>query len=285
MIDSHPYTGRTVVLATMHGKETAIAPPFRELLGLEVLRASGIDTDQLGTFTGERPRPGSMLETAKAKAELGLTGTGEQLGLASEGSFGPHPVIPFMAGGVELILFVDRERGLAISETMPSPATNFAHRLVSGDEDCGDFLAHVGFPSHALVVSPNEASERWFEKGIRDYDALRRAIALAVLDSADGRALVQTDMRAHMNPTRMQSLQVLARRLAARLARLCPACNGPGFGRVDVERGLPCEACDTPTEGILNEIAGCSSCAYRHRVARRDGLTRAPQAQCPRCNP
>ena len=44
------------------------------------------DTDVLGTFTGDVPRPGSPFETAVAKARIGMGLTGCSLGLASEGT-------------------------------------------------------------------------------------------------------------------------------------------------------------------------------------------------------
>lgn len=88
------YEHETAVLATMHGKQVAVGPPFREILGLKLRLPDDIDTDALGTFTGEVERKGTMLETAIAKARLGMELTGSKLGLASEGSYGPHPVAP-----------------------------------------------------------------------------------------------------------------------------------------------------------------------------------------------
>ena len=70
------YAGRTAILATMHGKERAVAPALLETPGLTVTVAAGIDTDRLGTFTGEIDRPGDMLETARRKARLGMETTG-----------------------------------------------------------------------------------------------------------------------------------------------------------------------------------------------------------------
>ena len=62
------YAGRRAVLTTMHGKEEAIRPPFETLLGLRIEGSEGIDTDSLGTFTGEIAREGSMLDIAIRKA-------------------------------------------------------------------------------------------------------------------------------------------------------------------------------------------------------------------------
>ena len=74
-------------------------------------------------------------------------------------------------------------------------------------------------------------------------------------------------------------------RLAQRLLRRCPACGAPGFGPVDVERGLPCECCSAPTNFVAYEITGCSACHHRERAPRRDGLQAAEQIHCTECNP
>jgi hypothetical protein len=53
MTPRHPYAGRIAVLATIHGKERAFGPALHTALGLHVRVSPGIDTDALGTFTGE----------------------------------------------------------------------------------------------------------------------------------------------------------------------------------------------------------------------------------------
>jgi hypothetical protein len=90
--------------------------------------------------------------------------------------------------------------------------------------------------------------------------------------SPHGRARLETDMRAHFNPTRMQSLAVLAGRLAQRLARQCPACGTPGFGRTGTRTGLLCEGCGTAAEMVVAEVFGCPACDYSEERHRFDGL-------------
>ncbi len=84
------YAGRRVCLTTLHGKERVLARPFFHGLGAELV-VCGCDTDQLGTFSGEIERAADPLSTCVRKAALGLEASGLRLGLASEGSFGPHP--------------------------------------------------------------------------------------------------------------------------------------------------------------------------------------------------
>jgi hypothetical protein len=124
----HPYRGRTALLASMHGKEAALAAPLQEALGLMLIPAAGFDTDRFGTFTGEVERTAPPRETALAKARAALAAQGGDLAIASEGSFGPHPGIPFLALAAEWVVFIDRARGLEIaiehrSIAMCGPAT------------------------------------------------------------------------------------------------------------------------------------------------------------------
>ena len=53
-------------------------------------------------------------------------------------------------------------------------------------------------------------------------------------------ALTQTDMRAHLSPTRMKAITHVSSALALHVARLCPARGASRFGRVKVKRGSPC---------------------------------------------
>lgn len=58
MRDDHPSLGLPVALATKHGKEAAIGPALAASPGLRVVVAAEVDTDRLGTFTGEVERLG-----------------------------------------------------------------------------------------------------------------------------------------------------------------------------------------------------------------------------------
>jgi len=282
----HPYRGRRAVLTTMHGKLQALAPPFAQALGLDIVASTGINTDALGTFTGETPRPGTMLQTAVAKARLGIQATGLPLALASEGSFGPHPQIPFMPAGTELLVFVDAEQGRVVHEAMVVAHTNFAHLTLTPGAPLERFLRQAGFPAHGLIVRPHHGDAgAGLTKGVIDRASLDRAVARAAAASSDHQACIETDMRAHLNPTRMTTLSELATRLAKRLSARCPVCAAPGWGRTETTPGLPCEACGTATQMIEAEVFSCGACEHRESRPRSDGLTQAPAARCPCCNP
>jgi hypothetical protein len=285
----HPYINAAIALATMHAKAEALAPAFATLTATLVVPAD-IDTDALGTFTGEVPRLQPPLETAIAKARLAMTATGLPLGLATEGSFGPDPVLGMVPLHREVAVLVDDLHGHVVCEWRNSHETNFANRVIGGASELDDAqLARWGFPSHALIVrsesdDPSSPSAR-IHKALRDRAALQAAIADCVAASPLRRARVETDMRAHLNPTRMRQIALLGEHLVQRLQNRCPKCRAPGFGRIDVVAGLPCRWCGTPTAAILAEIHGCAACGERIHVPRADGLREVDPAQCDHCNP
>lgn len=284
---SAPYSNRRAALATMHGKEAAIAPAFIERLGLMLETPPAIDTDALGTFTGEIPRAGSMREAAIAKARLGMAATGLTIGIASEGSHGPHPYVPFVPGGVELMVLVDDERGIVVCEHLVDDVPVYEHALAAEIATLEPLLDRIRFPDHALIVRPHEpdGDDVPIHKGLRTHEALAAAVTACAPRSRDGRALVQTDMRAHMNPRRMATLGRLAYLLCDRLATPCPGCGVPGYGQIDVETGLPCEWCGSPSIMVRHQIFGCVACDHKEKRRRSDGRTHADPGHCPECNP
>lgn len=252
-----------------------MAPAFASILGIDITLPPGLDTDAFGTFTREVPRTAGMRETARRKAWAGIAATGLPLGLASEGSFGPHPAIPFIACGCETLAFIDAERGLEIVEERMSERTNFATFDLAPGADLEAYLTRVGFPGHALIVRVGDR----LHKGVQARAELDRMLA-------DGRpVMLEADMRAHMNPTRMHEISLLAERLARRIATPCPACAAPGFGTVRSEAGLPCGECGAPSAVIIALVDQCSACAFEQRRPRPDGRSTATPAECPECNP
>ena len=271
----------------MHGKEVAIAPTFADRLGLTIEVAPNLDTDVFGTFTGETPRAGTIRETAVAKARLGMAATGLSIGIASEGSYGPNPFIPFVPGGVEMMVLVDDESGIVVDEHLIDHAPVHQHQVTRDIGEMSAFLERIRFPEHAVIVRANVApnGDAPIFKGVRTLSLLAAAIADSAAGSQDGFALVQTDMRAHMNPTRMAAIARLAASLCTRIATSCPACGSPGYGQVDVEAGLPCRRCGAASELVKYEIFGCISCRRHERRALSDGRTHADPRQCSKCNP
>ncbi len=275
------YRGRTFALGTQHGKGPLFATAFNDHLGA-VVREIACDTDAFGTFAGERPRERPAVETAIAKARRALDVSGLTLGLASEGTFGPDPALPFLASDIEHVVAVDLELDLVVVEHARRLAPVHHRCVVDPGADVAAFLQRADFPAHALIVRPEDGDPASVVKGIVEPAALASAIARAAERSPTGRAIVENDLRAHCSPTRRAVIEEAAGRLARRLATRCPACDAPGWGLVDVERGLPCADCETPTTAVLAEVRGCASCPERARTVM--GGSASP-ATCPACNP
>ncbi len=277
------YRGTVIVFGTMHGKERQAAPVFAELLGARVVAPSGLDTDQFGTFSGDIARTLSPIDTARAKARLAMTATDSRYGLASEASYGSLPGVGW-PGHEEILLFLDDTRGIEILEGNRTLATPGSRQRVRCSSELRDLPPALGWPAQALLVRPAAGGHGHdIVKGITRADQLADAARTAAARSDDGHALVEPDLRAHCNPTRRAVLTRLARTLATRLATGCPACGSPGYGRTDVDTGLPCAACGTPTELAVADVHTCPACPHQHRKPY-PACTADPR-WCPDCNP
>lgn len=272
-------TVRRAALATLHGKERVIGPALAPL-GVSLVVPDGVDTDALGTFTGDVPRAGTQLEAARRKARLGMERTGLPLGVASEGSFGPDATGLF-AWNLELVVWLDDERGLEVVGRANGGAS---HQLDAEVRDVGGllaFAARAGFPEHGLVVQVRGHPPR---KGLVDERSLRAAFEEARALCPDEPVRVANDLRAHVHPTRMARIREAAEDLAARLSRTCAACGSPGPGPEGAVLGLPCGGCGRPTNQIRAQRWACPACgAQEERPV--DGPAWGDPMWCPGCNP
>ncbi|HSV73963.1 MAG TPA: DUF6671 family protein [Chthonomonadales bacterium] len=279
--------GEVAVIATMHGKERVIAPVLSGSLGLDCLVPPAFDTDRFGTFTREIERAGSPLDAVRAKAAAAFERVPHaRVAVASEGSFGPHPEIPFAPLGREVVLLVDRHTGLEVVGRDATMDTNFAHCIVDGPQAAFAFAERVHFPGHGLIVmgcrgdrpDPHVA----LQKGIAAADALERAVREAV--ALCGGAFVATDMRAHFSPTRMQAIERATLDLVRRYGSRCPVCSCPGFDVTARVPGLPCAWCGEPTQVTRAEVLSCAACGHRSERSVGDGALVDP-GMCDHCNP
>lgn len=281
-VPRHPYAGREIALLTQHGKEAVIAPVLDAALGCRVRRVGGFDTDQLGTFTRDIPRAGTQLEAARGKARIGMEIAGLPLGLASEGAFGPDPMLGALPWNTELVLFLDDERGIEVAG-LAQQATRFAHRLTGDWEEARRFAEAEGFPDHHLVVRPAHPDDPRLMKGIGDWAALEAAFARALRLAGNGLVCLEHDVRAHVHPTRRAAIRLAAENLRDKLLSLCPACGAPGYWLVERVPGLPCADCGAPTREARAEVWGCAACGLRDTRALTGGL--ADPGRCDFCNP
>jgi hypothetical protein len=275
------YQNQTILLATKHQKEQAIAKPFYHRLSC-TLMVHDFDTDQFGTFTGEVERKSNPYATCIEKARSAAAYFDYPFAIASEGSFGPHPMIPLIPGAHEMMVFIDLEHQWIISEQVLSQNTNYAMITIDAKTELETFLNQVGFPSHGLTLQYAK-DKRVLAKGITNHVTLD--LALREGFKHEQKLLLATDMRAMMNPTRMAMIHELADKLALRISNLCHHCQAPGFGFKKIQGQLPCQTCGGPSSYYKEEIWGCIQCEYQEYKTRSDGLIEADPRYCLVCNP
>ena len=281
------FANRTVVIATMHRKEQVIAPLLSAALGVKTRVPEHFDTDALGTFTRDVDRPADQLTTARLKAEAALDLTGETLAIASEGSFGPHPQIPFVACDRELVMLCDRTHSLEIVGEHISTETNYRSQTIGGLAEALTFAQSVGFPEHGLVVMPvaDRNPKEALAKGMTTAADLKEAVARVLSLSAERKAHVETDMRALYNPTRMKAIAQATQDLIQKVQQPCPQCHFPGFSIVQRHPGLPCQLCGAPTLLTHSVLYHCQHCQFQQSQFFPDAIRFADPMHCFYCNP
>ena len=70
-------------------------------------------------------------------------------------------------------------------------------------------------------------------KGIQDIDTLKSAFIEALLQSGNGKVIVENDLRAFCNPTRRLMIEQATEDLARKLLMLCPECQMPGLWKIE----------------------------------------------------
>ena len=272
----HPFYGRRAVLVGKHGKEQVIRPALARALHMftELLL---IDTDRFGTFTGEVVRVGTQLDALRAKLQAGLEATPyDAVIVASEGAFFPDPALPMACVNRELVGLFDAARGIEIIGTHATYDSNMTSRTVSTSDDVEQALAQIGFPDHAAVIRVGGE----IRKGIRSLQEIDVALRHAAV--AGVQIMIESDMRARMNPKRMAAIEAAVENAIARARSLCPSCKRPGYWIADRLSGLPCEACGTATERTQMHVFRCDGCRRREDVELHGC---APARECPSCNP
>jgi hypothetical protein len=277
----HPWHHKVIKLATKHQKEHVIAPLFLKDLNSHV-QVCSIDTDELGTFTGEIPRKGTAFQTCLKKASLAAETSNDGLGLANEGSFGPHPMFTMLPSDHEIMVLVDLNHQTVVSEQHLSFNTN-NHHIVANRETCiQQFLVQAKFPEHALCIQDND-SLQVLEKGIQSDEVLNEILNIGFERYSD--LLITTDMRAMYNPTRMSVIEELTKKFLIKCKCLCPKCCYPGYGITEREGKLPCRFCTFGTSLYAREKWQCVCCEQFEWRPRSDGIQFAEPQYCQICNP
>lgn len=277
------FSGRDLVIATKHQKEKVIAPILEKDLGVRCLIPADLDTDQLGTFSGEVDRIDDPITAARKKCQLAMEQTHATLAIASEGSFGPHPSLFFVSADEEFLLFMDRENDLEIIVREISTETNFNRKAISSKEELESFARQADFPTHGLIIRSDPDQCHDLVKGIQDHAVLMNEFEQRI--SRNQTVYVETDMRAFCNPTRMKVIEKAAFKLIEKIKSVCPSCATPGFGITDHREGLPCSWCGSPTRSTLLYIYRCAKCSFVKEELYPKGKKEEDPMFCDHCNP
>jgi hypothetical protein len=244
-----------------------------------------IDTDTFGTFSGSVPRLASIRETLQAKVrQVFVEFPQARFALASEGSFGPHPLFAIPSDH-EALLLGERDSSCEIFvDHLSTEVHHFEYRLKPG-EDWGAILKKTRFPSHALYIQL-EGDPHPFQSAIRSRHRLEEALRrISRLPDPARPILLSADLRAHLNPTRMEVIRQAGKKLVERISSLCPLCETPGFWPERAGAGVPCPDCGTPTRIPADHTWGCRHCG--HEEYRADPLApgKVHSGICQSCNP
>jgi hypothetical protein len=277
------FVGRKLIIATKHEKEKVIGPLVEKQLGAEWFIDTLFDTDTLGTFSGEIERKEDPKTTLRNKCLLAMESSNCDLGIASEGSFGPHPALFFAAANDELLVFIDKKNELEIYARELSVETNFGGLDIKNLNEAEEFAARHGFPQHALIVKNQQEDFDYIRKGVNNYLDLKQFVNDCM--EKHGSVFLETDMRAMYNPTRMNVIASVAQKLMRKIISKCPECQTPGFGITDSFKGLPCELCSFPTQSTLYHQSQCSSCGFTSTDYYPNGKQVEDPMYCSFCNP
>lgn len=277
------FENRKLVIATQHEKEKVIAPVLEKYLGVQCIVTELLDTDMLGTFSGEINRVDDALTTARKKCLMGMQQMNCDLGVASEGSFGMHPSAFFIPANQELLILIDRKNNLEIAAHILSTDTNFSGEEILDLKAMLAFAEKVKFPSHALIIKDKKDAFQFLIKGINTQTQLEHAFHDCMKQY--GKVFAETDMRAMFNPLRMKVIEQAAHKLIELINSRCPECKTPGYSITKHNTGLPCKICLNPTRGILSSEYICAKCNHISVVEFPNNKDYEDPMHCDLCNP
>jgi hypothetical protein len=278
------FEGRTLVIATMHQKDVAIKPVLEKTLGVNCVTCPNLNTDQFGTFTREVKRLGTMLDAARAKIEAAKRLVNADLFLASEGSFGPHPDYFFLQSNYEILLLIDALNDFEVMGEYRTSDVVCNGKYVASVDEAIAFATEHGFPHQGIILRTTEDSTDHIYKDLFTLEALTDKFTHLQTSLELDQLHLETDLRAHKNPTRMKAIGQATLDLVEKIKSKCPSCKTPGFRAIGVERGLPCAWCGYPTLTPLSTIYSCMKCNHTEKRKFQE-LELADPGSCSHCNP
>lgn len=270
-----------VAFVTKHGKDAVILPILNKYYNITESETLAIDTDKFGTFNRLTKREGTATETLIRKIEAGKQESNADLIVASEGSFGPDPILPFLPLDAEQVaLYEKRSNNIYIGEKL-SNKTNFSSLQATTLEEAFSFIDKQDIPKNNILIRKNEKSKNIFA----DFESKKQAKEIAEKVFSKGfkkQVFLETDMRSDRNQIRQSIIQDASEELVNNLKRICPGCESKGVRPKGIEPGLPCKICNLPTDEAAFKIYSCPTCEHEYKE-KIEG--QGNPANCARCNP
>jgi hypothetical protein len=283
MIKSSFFQGRNVFIVTKHGKEKVISPLLSDEFNISSYFDPTIDTDQFGTFSGEKEREEDPISILRRKCDLAAKYADIDLIIASEGSFGQHPQLFFTSANEEFLMLRDRKNDLELLARILSTDTNSSGTMIGTFSELKEFAIQIGFPEHGILLKKSKDDTSVVKKGIVKWEDLEKGYIL--FNEKFGSVYAETDMRALYNPTRMKVIEQCTKKLIELMNSCCPKCSTPGFQVTSVRNGLACSQCSFPTRSIKSLVYSCNRCQHEHIEEFPNGKMTEDPTYCDVCNP
>lgn len=161
--------------------------------------------------------------------------------------------------------------------------TNFKSQEVLNLNELIKFANKIRFPSHGLILRARIRGKNKNYKGIVNWQVLINCYQ--ALKGSASKIIVETDMRAMYNPTRMEVIRNATLKLIKKVNTSCPNCSAPGFGHEKSLYGLECSQCSFPTNSIKAHVFQCQKCFYEELIEFPNFKIREDPTFCDFCNP
>lgn len=258
---SNFYTGYSLGIFSMYGKESVISPLMYANLKVSSKVPENLGAELMNKIAFDKPKIGTTADRAREKANLAVNLTGCQLGIASEASFVANTDDPSVINHEEVMVLIDTKNNIEIRSSILTTETNYLKCDISSLDELAHFANKVGFPSHGIIMTAGTYPDVVTYDNMHSWDTLQRQF-FNLLSNYDV-VNIEADMRARQNPTRMKIVKEACQKLIVKLNHVCYKCGTPGMELDEERAGLPCMLCENPTKGILSHIYKCQKCGWK----------------------
>ncbi len=253
------FENKKIIIATKHGKEKIFEKVLQSALKGKYFAPNDFDTDEFGSFSGDIERTLTAKETVKQKCLAAMQKYNLDIALASEGSFGNHPMYYFTPFNEEWVVLIDLKNDLEIYGVHRTTEVCYEKKSITNWNALKDFLKQIDFPHQNVIIKNKEEEGKIICKDALTYEQIKQSLQNSKITFP---IYIETDLRAMHNPTRIKSIEKAIENLLQNIQSVCPKCYNPGFVITQTQSGLPCVACGLPTKNIAYTIKNCRKCSY-----------------------